>query len=224
MYLALLRIGQAGSGAIAREARLHGQLVYRALERLGELSLVDKTTINRRARFAARPPERLLERLDATRDELAQAVSTLATLHTPRLQDQIIVSQGRQQFVERELAQVRATPKGSEILIISGVDDGYWDAMGSAMHQHTYERVTRNIRVRYVGSEPQRGQLRSMDLELFSARLLPHAFTGSVNIAIFPDAFGTYLFTEPPTSMYLTNTNVAESYRSFFEALWKMGK
>ncbi len=224
VYLALLTLGQTGIAALSRKSKLHGQLVYRALAELETRQLVDKTTINQRARYTARSPQLFLKQVSETRDKLAASITQLENLHTTNLSDQLQMTLGRAEFVATELAMISKTPKQSELLIISGENDQFWHVMGEHMNEHDFVRQKREICIRYVGSEVQRRNLTERQSPLFSFRLLPHHFTGTVNIAVFPQIFGTYIFTDPPASMYVHNQHVAESYRSFFEALWKMGK
>ena len=144
--------------------------------------------------------------------------------NVPAVKDQIQVFQGKDQFVNHELDNIRKIEKNSEILAISGINDRYWQTMGSSMNEFDLIAEKKCINIRYVGSEPQRESLKQYEAHNFSYRLLPHSFCGDVNIAIFPQAFAMFVFTEPVSSIYVHSPKIAQTYTEFFETLWKMGR
>ena len=116
VYLTLLKLGQVGAGAIINESNLHGQMVYRALDRLIDKNYVEKTLINGRSRFTALSPKRILEDTETKTNKLAGAIELLEQQNVPAVKDQIQVFQGKDQFVNHELDNIRKIEKNSEIL------------------------------------------------------------------------------------------------------------
>ena len=224
VYLSVLKLGQTGTSAVVRETALHGQVVYRAIDELVADGLLHKVLVNNRAQFRAEDPTTILERFNETKTELEEALPLLAQLKTTPITEQLLVTQGTDNFVKAELKRMETLPVGSEILVISALQDSYWDIMGSNMNQHNYLRQTREISLRYISVQSRADELSRFDSPSFSYRLLPNEFVGIVNIGIFENSFGLYIYTEIPTILSINNEHLVKSYRSFFESLWKMGK
>jgi sugar-specific transcriptional regulator TrmB len=224
VYRALLKLGQTGAAAIGREAGLHGQIVYRALDRLEELDLINRTSVNGRYRFTAYAPSRIVAQYEARGAALREMVEELEHVHTPPLADSIQVYQGRDQFVAQEFELIRGMSKDSMLYVITGTADQYEKVLGNRLIEYDHIKTKRNITMRLICPEEQRRVYATTDRPLIEYRTLPQQFTGDINIGIYSDTLGMYMFTEPVSSIIIHNASVAQSYKNFFEALWKMGK
>lgn len=224
VYSALLKLGQTGAAAIGREAGLHGQIVYRALDRLEELDLINRTDVNGRYRFFAHAPSRLVAQHEAHGEALRSIVKELEHIHTPPLADSICVYQGKERFIEKEFELIKNMPVGSTLYVITGTADQYEQVLGTHLIEYDHLKVKRNIQMRLICPEPQQRVYATSDRPLIAYRTLPEQFAGDINIGIYGDTFGMYMFTEPVSSIIIHNKSVAQSYTNFFEALWKMGR
>lgn len=224
VYRALLALGQVGAAAIARETGLHGQIVYRTLERLEQSGLVNRTLINNRSRFRAHSPKRLLTQIDERRARLEDAVRILEAGNTPPLQDEIQVFQGKSEFVAKEFELISTMPKNSTLYVITGVVNKWEETLGDRLIEYDYIKSKRNIEMKLICPEEQGKIYATTDRPLISYRTLPQQFHGDINIGIYGDIFGMYMFTEPVSSVVIHNKAIAQSYKNFFDALWKMGK
>ncbi len=224
VYLSVLKLGQTGTSAIVRETGLHGQVIYRAVDELIGSGLLRKVLINNRSQFIAEDPSIFLQRVDETKACLEVALPNFEQLQTSPIVDQLSFTQGADNFIKAELNHLKILPIGSEVLVISALEDAYWNILGSHMNEHEYLRRSRKISIRYLSVQSRAEELKKLDSPLFSYRLLPNEFIGIVNIGIFDDSFGLYIYTESPTILTINNKQLVESYRSFFESLWKMGK
>jgi len=223
-YRALLTLGQTGASALVRETGMHGQMVYRALERLIEKGYVTRASINNRWRFSARSPMRILEDFDSRREQLSSTLHLLEDTHAAPLLDQVEVVQGKEQFIRREVELLKSIPAKGTVQVISGVGDKYEAFMGSHLMRYDTLRRKRAIKLQIIGCEETRRTFTLSDRYGVNYRLLPHAFYGNLNLGIYGNVFGIYIFTEPVTSILVHNKTIAENFRQFFDALWKMGR
>ena len=83
VYTSLLGLGEVGSSKIIKNAELHGQFVYQALESLEEKGLVQHVIKRGRKKFSAKNPQvlrRLVEQQKTIADEVAAKLQELMVL------------------------------------------------------------------------------------------------------------------------------------------------
>ncbi len=227
VYLVLLQLGQVGSSKIITGAALHGQFVYKALESLEEKGLVQHVIMNGRKKFSAKSPETILSLIEEQK-RVADGVIADIKKQLIVVPDQTFqVFQGEESWHAHEFALLHHAEKGSTLLIIGGAGDHFSVLMGET-DLRTYEqmRYKKQISIKYIGCESQRAELQKQkaDRRLFEYKILPGLFTGMVNTNIWEETVNINIFGSPVTSTEMKNSQVAESYKGFFETLWKMGK
>lgn len=226
VYLALIPLGSVGSSKLIEASGLHGQFVYQALESLEERGLVGHVVERGRKKFFSRPPSALVqvaEKQVTTAQAVAKSLEKAALIPADQT---FVVVRGTESFVAHEFDLLHDAPEGCELLVIGGAGDQFAKEMGDKLGSYEVERRKKKIRVRYIGSQDQVEALRKdkSNRGSFSYRVLPSVFTGLVNTNIWSDVVNLNTFAQPVTSFVLNSPTVAESYRGFFEALWKMGK
>ena len=96
-------------------------------------------------------------------------------------------------------------------------DEGLWEE---------YERIraNREISIRYLGSSPQQERLQTREKQepLWTYRIFPGLYTGLMNTDIWHDNITLNIFGDPILSLSITGKEIADGYRSFFDALWKL--
>lgn len=227
VYLSLLALGQVGSSKIITATGLHGQFVYQAIETLEAKGLMQHVIMNGRKKFSAKSPETILTLIEEQK-RIANGVIADIKKQLIVAPDQAFeVFQGEESWRAHEFSLLDHAEKGSILLVIGGEGDHFSRLMGEA-DLRTYEniRYKKNITVKYIGCESQRVELQKQktNRRLFSYKILLGLFTGIVNTNIWEDAVNINMFGSPVTSAEMNNSQVAESYRGFFETLWKMGK
>lgn len=226
IYLALLNLGEVGASKIIKSTELHGQFVYNTLDTLEGRGLVQHSIVRGRKKFTAKSPDTLIILIDQQKRCAEMVSKKLKKMQGANPLQQFDVYQGQEMFVRNEFELLKTSPVDSEILIIGGNGDKYRENHGKFFESYEYARKKKNVVVRYVGSEEQRHFLRHSqeNRELFKYHLLPGAFGGEFTTTIFEDRINFYMFSEPIVVFSLKNKKIAESYRGFFETLWKLAK
>lgn len=227
VYLALLQLGQVGSSKIITATSLHGQFVYQALEVLEIKGLVQHVIKNGRKKFSAKSPETILTLLEEQKRMAEGVIRDIKKQLIITPQQTFTVFQGEESWRAHEFDLLARAEKGSTLLVIGGEGDHFSPLMGEGdlrMYENT--RYKKNISIKYIGSESQRSELQKQkaNRRLFGYKILPGLFTGIVNTNIWEDAVNINMFGSPVTSTEMKNSQVAESYKGFFETLWVMGK
>lgn len=226
VYIALLGFGEVGSSKIVKKTGLHGQFVYNALDSLEQKNLVGHVIKHGRKKFSAKNP-RVLERLAEHQKRIAQGVAEkLNRLMVLPQEQEYEVFQGKESYIAHEFELLEKAEEESELLIIGGSGDEFFQNMGDEIKQYEKLRIRKKIKVRYIGSQDQLEYLvnNAKDRQLFEYKILPGLFTGMVNTNVWANAIGFNMFGEPVTSFIIYNPVLAGSYKQFFETLWKLAK
>ncbi len=225
VYIALLSLGQVGSSKIIQMTGLHGQYVYQSLYDLEEKGLVGHIIYNGRKRFQAKHPSVLNQIAEAQKDIANAVVTQLNSFLSLPPPQQFDIYQGEDSYVRYEFQSLMAAEKESLLCIIGGDGDHFVRIMGARLSEYERIRSRKGIQIRYLGSISQKTELASMQKErkFFDFRVLPGLFTGLVNTNIWSSHIGLNLFGNPILCFTISNNQVADSYRGFFNTLWAMG-
>jgi len=226
VYMSLLKLGEVGSSKIIKDAELHGQYVYKALESLEERGLAQHVIKNGRKKFSAKNPQVLARLIDQQKALAENLASKLQEMMVMPPDQRFEVFQGRESYVAHEFEMLEKALGASELLVIGGTGDKFNETMGERLQAYAALQVKKNITVRYIGSEGQRTAMSQIHgrRKLFEIRYLPGLFTGQVNTNIWPNSIGFNIYGEPVTRFTIWSPVVAGSYAQFFETLWKIAR
>ncbi|HVX90134.1 MAG TPA: helix-turn-helix domain-containing protein [Candidatus Paceibacterota bacterium] len=227
VYLALLPRHDVGSSKIINATGLHGQFVYDSLERLEKMGLAKHVIQNGRKKFSANPPMRLVSIVEEKRLAAQSIAKQLQERYSGQHEQDFEVFQGESAFMAHQYDMLENVAEGSEVVAICGPTEKYLFTFGAEADAFEERRIEKRMSVRYIGMEPMRERLAEMRKwrKLWEYRILPGGMsTGLVDTDIWPDNITLNMFGDPILSFTITNKAMAEGYREFFEALWKLSK
>ena len=226
VYYSLLRLGSVGASQIVKDTGLHNQFVYNSLKELEEKNLIRYTLKNGRKKFEAQNPSLLV--VEAEKQKvIAETLSNNLNNLIDYVDEQTFeVIKGKESFIASEFKTMQEAPNKSEFLVIGGIGDQYIENMGNLFNEYEYQRNKKEINVRYLGSLGQEDRVRDKyDIRsFFQTRLLPGKFENEVNMTIFPNEVVFNFFGTPHIRFSIKSQKMVESYKRFFEVLWKMGR
>jgi len=224
IYLALLDLGSSMAGNIAKRAEIHRRPTYDALNRLTEKGLISYTIQAGKKSFQAVDPERILNILKEKEENIKDILPSLKTRFksskTKVFTETYEGKEGVKSIMDDILREGKewwniTTGKGKIII-------PYY------LKHFNKQRVKLGIKRRSLVVDDSRGRAYLKELnkqELTEAKLLP----GTQNLQTFW-VYGNKVvivafMTEKDVIMFLIeNKNVANSYRDYFNVMWKQGK
>jgi sugar-specific transcriptional regulator TrmB len=226
VYLSLLQLGEVGSSKLIQHTGLHGQYVYQSLEKLEKAGLSQHIVKHGRKKFSAKSPNTLIrvaEERKLQAEDLATKLNELMVLPTEQTFE---VFQGKDSYTSNEFYLINYATENCELLIIGGSADRFNEEMGSTLKEYVKIQERKNISVRYIGSDDQRDVMPELHgpRKNFQIKYLPGLFTGQVNTNIWPDTLSFNIYGEPVTRFTMHSKVIAESYKQFFETLWKLAQ
>ncbi len=113
---------------------------------------------------------------------------------------------------------------GDEYSVLGATNLGFEKGLASWLRAYHDARVSRGVRVRLLTNPASLPFIRAHsvpDRESGEVRLLPWDIQTPVQINIYQDKVALFSVTENPTAFVIENPQVVESYRQYFEQLWK---
>ena len=216
-YLTLLKLGSASANEISRHSGVHRVSVYDALRGLREKGLISQISKANKLLFEAGSPEKILEIVKEKESELDDAKKLVPEL----LLDFNMVKERQEIHSFKGLAGIKTVLQemlrsrteildfGAEYKIKEFTPYYYpkWDK----------ERIKNKIHMRIVANI----KLKPTKIPLTKIKYVPSEFHSSVSTYIFDNKVALIMWVENPLAIIIEHKHVYESYKNYFEYLWK---
>jgi sugar-specific transcriptional regulator TrmB len=219
-YLALLRIGSASANEVSRKSGVHRVSVYDALRGLHEKGLISQIAKANKLLFEAASPERINEMIKDKEQEYEEARKVVPELlldfKMAKVKQEVHSFKGtagiktvlNQMLSSRtEILDFGAEYKIKELL---PYDYPKWDR--SRVSNKVHMRIVANIKIKPT------------KIPLTRIRYIPSEFHSSVSTYIFDGKVALIMWVENPLAILIEHKSVYDSYRNYFEYLWKTAK
>lgn len=217
VYIALLKLGASLAGKLSKEAQLNRTSTYDALKSLADKGLVSYVVQANRKWFKATNPEILLELLKEEEEEAQKIIPNLVAMYkAPKEEHQVTLYYGYK-GIKSVFQNILREKKPNDVI----------DSEGQFTEKMPYyaphfireiERIKmpiRHIVRRGVVMKPTRTT---------EVRYIPKATKSQSVINIYGDKVAIIIWTEPPEAVIIKNRTAADSFRNYFDILWRNAK
>ena len=216
VYLALIEAGPSRAGFITRKAGVHRRNVYDAIEMLIQKGLVSYIKENNIRLYSAVEPSRLLE---ITKEKEQNVKSILPELESKfnfiHSKNETVFYRGKQALKSIFDDQIN---EGKEVLVI-GASPNAKDIVKYYFPRYDNERKRKNIKVKAIFTGKT-----DYKIPLSEIKYLPKEFNSPSATNIYGNKVAIILWTEEPIAILINQKEIADSYRHYFELLWKTAK
>ena len=226
VYLALLKLGSTTTGPLVKKTELHRATVYDALKRLMEKGLVTFIIKEKTKYFQAVNPEHFLDLIKEKKRELEEK---------EKLAKDIIkkLKQIREQAKIKESASIFQGKRGIKTVFedILKYKEYYAFAsrgkfreiLGSYFDQFQRKKRQKRIKAKILIDESLKNSeyVKSIYGEI---RFLPKEYNYPTATIVYDNKVAFFVFAEYPTAFLIESKEVADSFKSYFELLWKLSK
>jgi sugar-specific transcriptional regulator TrmB len=233
VYLALIRLGESTIGPITNESKVTKSKIYDILEKLIEKGLVGYIIKSGTKHFVSNDPHMILEYLSKKEDELGKTkkevikilpelMSQRNTTSKKRIAEMYEGMQGLK-AIREELMQ---TFKPNESLCVLGAPKIANEKLeGWLLFDFHKKRIKKKINMKIIYDEDAKkyGAEREK-MKLTQVRYLKDTSSSISWIDIFPDAVLFAIVLETPIAFVVRDKDLAKSFRTYFEILWKTAK
>lgn len=231
VYLALLRHGKMTKTPLVKAARISGSKVYDLLERLKTKGLVSETIIDGIRNFAAVSPLKIKEYIDRKRALLDDAQKSVEEL-LPRLltlqpTDQPVIStyQGWEGLDAAYREMLAVLPSEVSVYIIGASSGKQREATERFFTRFGRIAFEKELRIKVLFNETARQYVKSIEKTL--ARQYDKRFLFNhtpTEICVAHENTIITILRDDPICIRIVSKETAESFKQYFEVLWKAGR
>lgn len=234
VYMALLHAGSGSAGAIAKEAGVARSKLYDILARLVKKGLVGHSLRNGVRCFSVSEPSRFLDFLKKKEEEISLQRQEMEKL-LPELENEMNFQEVKQEAeVFEGLEGLKNTrekyldimKKGDSVYFF-GVPASAYERMEAYYSNWNERRIRKGINSYTVFTNEARNHeyvSKKMKQKCTFLRFLPAGVVTHAWVEIYGDAVVIAINHVKPMSIVINNKFVAESYKQYFDILWRISK
>lgn len=224
VYLSLTELGVSLAGDITKKANINRSNCYDALQRLIEKGLVSYVIKSNKKYFQAETPKKFLELIQEEKNQLEEKEKEIKEI-LPQLIEKIKIS------AEEPEATIYKGKKGiksifEDILkykeyLVFGSSGKFKEILDPFFSQFQ-KRVRENkIKCKLIVSETVRG---TDILTHAETRYLPEDYITLISTIVYGDKVAIISWTDNPVGFLIKDKKCADSYRIYFNFMWKIAK
>ena len=233
VYFALLELGEATIGTIAKKSGVTAAKTYPILDKLAKKGLTTSVIKSDTHHFQAFNPKRILDyveerkkKIEIEEDEIKKMLPSLIEKQTKEAihSSRVYESYNGLRTLYDEITDHLALSK--EEFIAFTIGDEYRDeSLALFFDQYDFKRKRLGIRTKIIGVESQRKFFENVNLKErnLEIRYLPYTSVPQ-GVIIFADRVATMVWGKNPVAFVTQSKQVAESYKKFFGELWKVAQ
>lgn len=231
IYLALLELGSSSISKIIQKSKVSGSKTYEVLDRLAAKGLASSIIKNKVKYFEAASPERILDYLEEKQDQIEGEKSQIKEIIP-----QLILKQKHARRSEAKIFTGWEGLKTANEDIIQTLKKGEtWLSMGLTQQPESWEihftkrqkvRARKGILHKHIINKKYRELYKKRkSIPLTEFRFLPKDFEMPTSTEIYANKVLIFiLLEENPLAIMIENQHVAESFRKYFNHVWKTAK
>lgn len=220
IYLALIRLGKSTSTELTKETGIHRSYIYDILEKLREKGLVSQIKEGGKQYFLPAEPERLKDYLNEKIDIFNRILPELNKLKKSKAEETSVeVYKGRQ---------------GLKILLNDMINEAKDYFAFGVIHYFEDERfISKTFVDQWLRRMNHKNVKERMILEKGTHvsptknsefRYLPKEYLFTSSFIIYGDKVAIFVWEEPLLQILIKNKEIAKSYITQFNTLWKIAK
>lgn len=219
-YLTLLKIGSSSANEISRHSGIHRVSVYDALRGLREKGLISQITKANKMLFEAANPEKLYEIIGEREAVLLESKKVVPDLikefSLPKEKQEIRSFKGKAGIINIFEDML----KSKTDVLDFGAEYKIKEYLKYYFPQWEKRRIKKKIKMKFIANI----KIKPTKLKLSEIRYIPKEFASSVSTYIYDGKIALVMWVENPMGVIIEHEKVVESYRNYFNFMWKLAK
>lgn len=218
VYLALLELGPSNAGLITRKSGMHRRVVYDIIDRLIKKGLIGYIIKNNVRIFQASDPERIMEILKEKEENLLEIMPQMKSFYIKtREKEETNFYKGKRGLKTIFEDQLNTR---KEVLIL-GASPLAYDVLQFYFKWYDKRRKKNKIKVRAIFHKTNM----KLHIPYSEIKYLPEKYSSPLAINIYGDKIALILWSkENPLAVVIKNKIFSDSYRKYFEMIWRIAK
>jgi len=219
IYLALLRSGSVPVSRIAKDTGLHRTNIYDTLERLREKGLVSFIALKDVKYFKAADPSRILEYLEEKKESVQKIMPELTKLSSlPKDETNVDIFKGRE-GIKTVWNDIQKTGKD---MIWIGAEAKFEEIMPEYAKRMIKSCDAKGLKERAILKREEAGNV--TPFRKHDYRYLPKNYKVPTFFIVYGNKVAIFVWTLPYFVILIDNKDISDTYRDYFEFMWKFAK
>jgi sugar-specific transcriptional regulator TrmB len=225
IYLALLSLGPCLVSRIVDKTNINRTHIYDRLKILIKKGLVSYIVKNNRKYFYAAEPKRILQYLKEKEDKLREEKDLIEKI-LPDL-EKIIPKE------EKETVEVFEGKEGLKTIlediirsrqdILTYGSEGNFSKLLSFYFNHYLKRLEKSkVKMKVIFNYDDSKE--PFKWKFAEVKYIPKEYKTPTETTIYGNKVAIFLLTESPKAIFIKSKNISDSYRKYFDLLWKIAK
>lgn len=219
VYLALLQLDEATATIISEKTNLDRTLIYQLANKLIEKGLVSYIIKNNVRYFSAANPKKLLQDLKEKEEEVRKAMPELINLTKIKEEETKVEIYRGKEGLKTILKDILRT---GENYLVFGEEGKFQEILPIFSHQFLKQIVRGKIHEHVLVREDFKGKVLKTKNSKF--KYLSNDYLFPVMTVVYSDKVVNFIWKIPYYAILTKNKDVADSFRSQFNVLWKIAK
>lgn len=228
VYLELIKRGISTTGPLIKELGISSSRVYASLQDLIKKGLVTFFIKNNVQNYKAEDPKYFLKMIDDLKLEIEPVVKDLLKLKENEVEEEYsILFEGIHGFKQAFELILNGCTKNDELLTVGFSPPEYgFTTLRNYLMKVDRERIKKKVQMRIIFDINMKSTIgKDREREPFTkVRYLPEGYITPAAMSIFNDYVIQWVWKKKPIIFVMKSKEVSESFRNYFELLWKSAK
>jgi len=221
VYLVLLRLGNTTASKVSIETNIDRATCYRYIDSLVHKGLASYAILNNVKHFQPAHPEKILKNLREKEDTYKKLLPELIGLtKLPKDETVAEVYKGK----EGIMTVLRDLIRSKKDHLVLGDEGHFMDLMPMFIQSFLKECEKNKMKEKVLCSEKAIKKIKKLDYKYSETRALPHDLVLPTTTLIYGNKIVLYNWKPPYHAIVIINKYMADTYKVYFELLWKIAK
>ena len=228
VFLALVELGGGFAKEIIEKTKFHKNIIYDNIYKLIDKGLVSETLIDNKKYFECENPQIIDDFIEKTQNDFKKYKQEIEKLKEKILEKKKIPTKTQTRMysgIEGVKQVLRHTLDNNEDYLAIGAPKESVDILGKLFWRNfAVKQADNNIRSKLIFNESLRNFTKIVDTAHNEIRFLKDSFEPLTEIMIYGKFVATIVWSKEPIATLIENEEVAQSYKKYFNILWKQTK
>ena len=232
VYLALLKIGQSSTGAIAKESQVSRSKLYIILDKLAKKGLVGHFMKGEITYFYAMEPKRIIDYIEEKNRQLNQQKEHIQKM-LPELElrqklakpkAEVTLYEGLKAIKNFYLNILDELHSGETYYVISATYGENRPGVKEFFENYHKQRAKKKIKVRMLANHDVKKMLVESTFINSEIKFLPQYLVSNMIIVFYKTKSFIFFLSDEPIGLLIENEEVTKGFKSYFDTFWKIAK
>lgn len=228
IYLFLLKTGETTTGAIIKQTGIANSRVYESLNSLIDKGLVSYNVQKDGKHFLAESPSKFSEIEEQRKKRIQELVPQLNLLkNSEQKETTTAVYEGYEGFKTAFKKIIEDCPSGKEIYVLGfSEQQDKTESLRLFLSNMNLKSAQKKHKLKILLDSSTKDTLgKDREKEKFSeVKYMPKGYVSPAAMDIFEDYVYMFLWEEKPFVFMIKNKLITESFKAYFNVLWKIAK